>query len=316
MKKVLLIDSVHPVLKEDLENAGFLCIEGASLEIQEIEKIIPDFSGIIIRSRFFLSSKFLDKAAKLEFIGRVGSGMESIDVEHAEAKGIKCFNSPEGNRDAVAEHAMGMLLSLMNNMRLADKQVREGKWLREENRGEEIGGKTIAIIGYGNIGSAFAERLKNFDAKVIAYDKYKTGFSGSLASEVSLEEVFIQADILSLHVPLTEETRYMFDEEYILKFKKKIWLINTSRGPVVKTDDLVKYLEIGKIKGCALDVVEYEESSFEMLNSKNLPDAWKYLIASDRVILTPHIAGWTQESKIKLAKVLAKKITDFYAQKH
>lgn len=311
-KKILIIDSVHPCLKKELEKAGFFCNDGTSLLKQEIEKVIHDYTGIIIRSKIFIDNSFIDKAVKLEFIGRVGSGMENIDVAYAEEKGIKCFNSPEGNRDALGEHVLGMLLSLMNNMRRADMQVREGKWLREENRGEEIKGKTIGIIGYGNMGSAFAQRLRGFEANVLAYDKYKIKFSDQYVKEVTIEEIFEKTDILSLHVPHTEETHYMVDENFIKKFKNNFWLINTSRGPVVKTRDLVKYLKNKKIKGCALDVIEYEETSFEMLSNDNLPVPWKYLIASDKVILTPHIAGWTQESKIKLAKVLTEKIMNRY----
>lgn len=312
MKKVLIVDAVHPCLKEKLEKAGFTCVDGTAFSKQKIEKNIHEYSGIIIRSRIFIDPSFIDKAKKLEFIGRGGSGMESIDVAYAEKKKIKCFNSPEGNRDAVGEHALGMLLSIMNNMSRADKQVRSGKWMREENRGEEIGEKTIGIIGYGNTGSAFAKKLKGFDANVIAYDKYKKNYSDEYVKEVDLNDIFEKADILSFHVPLTDETCSMFDENFIKKFKKDFWLINTSRGPVVKTEDLVKYMKTGKIKGCAFDVIEYEETSFEMLKNRKLPDPWSYLIASDKAILTPHIAGWTQESKIKLATVLAEKIIKYF----
>jgi D-3-phosphoglycerate dehydrogenase / 2-oxoglutarate reductase len=311
-RKILIIDSVHPCLKDELGQAGFVCDEGSAMSEDEIGKIIHAYSGIIIRSRIQIDRTFIDKAVKLEFIGRVGSGMESIDVDYAKKKGIKCYNSPEGNRDALGEHAIGMLLSLMNNMQRADRQVRENKWLREENRGEEVKEKTIGLIGYGNMGSAFAQRLKGFEANVIAYDKYKRNFSDPYVTEVTLDEIFRKADILSLHVPLTEETKYMVDEKFIQKFKNNFWLINTSRGPVVKTEDLVRCMKKGKIKGCALDVIEYEETSFEMLKGKELPGPWKYLAASDKVILTPHIAGWTQESKVKLAKVLAEKIVKNY----
>ncbi|MFH0865243.1 MAG: NAD(P)-dependent oxidoreductase [Bacteroidota bacterium] len=312
IKKILIIDTVNPCLKEELEKEGFVCGDGTALSKQEIEKVIHEYTGIIIRSRIFIDNSFIDKAIKLEFIGRAGSGMDGIDVSYAEKKGIKCFNSPEGNRDALGEHALGMLLALMNNMLRADRQVREGKWMRDENRGEEIKGKTIGIIGYGNMGGAFAQRLKGFETNIIAYDKYKNNYSDEYVTEVSLEEIFERTDILSLHVPLAEETHYMVNENFIQKFKNNFWLINTSRGPVVKTDDLVKYLKNEKIKGCVLDVIEYEETSFEMLNSKTLPEPWKYLTTSYRVILTPHIAGWTKESKIKLAKILAEKIINSY----
>jgi D-3-phosphoglycerate dehydrogenase / 2-oxoglutarate reductase len=308
LKKILIIDTVNPCLKEDLENAGFICDDGTALPKKGIEDIIHEYMGIIIRSRIYIDAPLMDKAKNLEFIGRVGAGMESINVEYAEKKGIKCFNSPEGNRDALGEHALGMLLSLMNNIIRADHQIREGKWLREENRGEEIKGKTIGIIGYGNMGGAFAQRLKGFEANVIAYDKYKSNFSDEYVKEVRLDEIFEKTDVLSLHVPLTEETHYMIDKNIIGSFKKQFWLINTSRGPVVNTEDLVVYIRNGKIKGCALDVIEYEETSFEKLQTKEFPEPWKYIIGSEKVILTPHIAGWTKESKVKLAKVLSEKI--------
>ncbi|MGD0711939.1 MAG: NAD(P)-dependent oxidoreductase [Bacteroidales bacterium] len=309
--KILFIDSTHAVLRESLEEAGFVCDDGTKKNPDEITEMICNYSGVIIRSRINMDRQLIDKASNLKFIGRVGAGMESIDVAYAESKGIKCFNSPEGNRDAVGEHALGMLIALMNNFLRADRQVRNGEWKREENRGVEIKGKTIGIIGYGNMGSAFAKTLKGFEANVIAYDKYKFNYSDEFVKEVSLGEIFESSDILTLHVPLTDETHYMLNESFINKFKKNFWLINTSRGAVVNTNDLVAALKSGKVKGAALDVIEYEKTSFETLSGKELPDAWKYLINSDKVILTPHIAGWTEESKIKLAKVLAEKIIAF-----
>jgi D-3-phosphoglycerate dehydrogenase len=309
--KILFIDSTHPVLKESLEEAGFVCEDGTKKNHDEIAEMICNYSGVVIRSRINMDRQLIDKAINLKFIGRVGAGMESIDVAYAESKGIKCSNSPEGNRDAVGEHALGMLLAVMNNFLRADKQVRNGEWKREQNRGVEIKGKTIGIIGYGNMGSAFAKKLKGFEANVIAYDKYKSNYSDEFVKEVTLEEIFENIDILSLHVPLTDETHYMLNASFIKKFKKEFWLINTSRGAVVNTNDLVAALKSGKVKGAALDVIEYEETSFETLSGKELPDAWKYLIGSDNVILTPHIAGWTEEAKIKLAKVLAEKIIAF-----
>ena len=307
-KKILFIDTAHSCMNAMFEANGFLCDDGTKKTREEIISNIENYYGIIVRSRIIIDKIFIDKAVNLQFIGRVGAGMESIDVEYVANKGIKCFNSPEGNRDAVGEQAIGMLIALMNNFLRADKQVRAGEWKREENRGVEVKGKTIGIIGYGNMGSAFARKLKGFEANVIAYDKYKFNYSDEFVKEVSLEEIFENADILSLHVPLTEETRYMFNESFINNFKNDFWLINTSRGPVVNTNDLVSGLKTKKIKGAALDVVEYEETSFETLSTKELPEAWKYLISSDKVILSPHIAGWTEESKIKLAKVLAEKI--------
>jgi D-3-phosphoglycerate dehydrogenase len=310
-KKILFLDSTHPRLVEMLEQEGFVCETFFQIGKEEALSVIHEYAGVIIRSRIRIDKELIDNASNLKFIGRVGAGMESIDVAYAQSKGICCFNSPEGNRDAVGEHALGMLLALMNNFLRADKEVRIGEWKREENRGVEIKGKTIGIIGYGNMGSAFARKLRGFEADVIAYDKYKFNFSDEFVKEVSMEEIFESANILSLHVPLTEETHYLFEKEFVNKFKKKFWLINTSRGPVVKTDDLVSALKSEKIKGAALDVIEYEETSFETLDTKKFPEAWEYLLKSDKVILTPHIAGWTEESKIKLAEVLAEKIINY-----
>jgi D-3-phosphoglycerate dehydrogenase / 2-oxoglutarate reductase len=307
LKKILFIDTVHPLIKEGLTNHGFLCDLKNELTKDQLTKIAGDYFGIIIRSRIKLDKEFLSQATCLKFIGRVGAGMENIDVNYAECHGILCFNSPEGNRDAVGEHAMGMLLSIMNNINRADREVREGKWKREENRGTEIKGKTVGIIGYGNMGSAFAQRLKGFDARVISYDKYKVNYPDVNTVETSLEEIFSEADIVSVHVPLTEETKLMCNRNFFEQFRKEIWFINTSRGPVVNTADLADQVQLGKIKGAALDVLEYEDDSFENL-SGNYPDALRFLTSSDKIILTPHIAGWTIESNIKLATVLVDKI--------
>ncbi|MCG8411363.1 MAG: NAD(P)-binding domain-containing protein [Bacteroidales bacterium] len=307
--RVLFIDSTHPRLPEKLSNAGFICDYHTNLTIEEIKKNICNYDGVIIRSKLKLDKEIIDLAEKLKFIGRVGAGLENIDVEYAESKGIKCYNSPEGNRDAVGEQALGMLLCLFNNIIQANSEVRRGFWLREENRGLEIKGKTVGIIGYGNMGGAFAQRLKGFEANVIAYDKYKSGYSNEYVSEKSLDELFEQTDILSIHVPLTDETRFMINHEFINRFKKNIYIINTARGKVLKTDDLVTNLKSKKVLGAALDVLEYEKVSFENLHStQSLPDAFEYLINSDRVVLTPHIAGWTHESNIKLSEFLADKI--------
>jgi D-3-phosphoglycerate dehydrogenase / 2-oxoglutarate reductase len=314
MHKVLFIDSVHPLVMEGLTELGFECDFYPDYGRAEFLKVVDQYEGIIIRSKITIDKEVLDKALKLKFIGRVGAGMENIDVAYAGSLGVVCLNSPEGNRDAVGEHALGMLLSLLNNMNRADRQVRSGTWLREENRGCEIKGKTIGIIGYGNMGSAFAKRLKGFDADVISWDKYKTGYSDGNTRETTLEAIFEQADVLSLHVPLTEETTWMVDDAFLQQFKKNIWLINTARGKILRTADLVKNLISGKVSGAALDVLEYEDSSFETI-SGNLPPELIYLMDSDRVILTPHIAGWTKESNIKLATVLVEKIREVKSEK-
>jgi D-3-phosphoglycerate dehydrogenase len=307
LKKVLFIDSVHPLIASGLTAHGYACEFFSEAGRSELMKIAGGYFGIIIRSRVRLDEEFLLHANGLRFIGRVGAGMENIDVKFAEGRGILCFNSPEGNRDAVGEHTAGMLLSLMNNLNRADRQLRAGKWNREENRGTEIKGKTVGIIGYGNMGSAFAQRLKGFEAGVLSYDKYKTDYSDGNTRETTMEEIFRSADIVSIHVPLTEETRYLCDNAFFEKFEKPIWFINTSRGPVVNTADLAGMLRSGKITGAALDVLEYEDASFEQL-SGNYPEEFRFLLGTDRVILTPHIAGWTAESNIKLAKVLVDKI--------
>jgi D-3-phosphoglycerate dehydrogenase len=307
MQKILFIDPVHPLIGDELTRMGYQCdvVAGASREVYL--QIAGQYEGVIVRSGTAIDREFIGHAPLLKFIGRVGAGMEGIDMDFALSKGIACLNSPEGNRDAVAEHALGMLLSLMNNLHRADRQVRSGKWLREENRGCEILGKTVGIIGYGNMGGAFARRLSGFGAQVISYDKYKVNYADSYTREVTLDEIFNESDIVSLHVPLTPETRNMCDDAFIVRFSKSIWLINTSRGQVVQTSSLVKGLENNKILGAALDVLEYENTTFESLMPA-LPVHMEYLLASDRVILTPHIAGWTHESNIRLATVLVEKI--------
>ncbi|MCK4664425.1 MAG: hypothetical protein KAT68_16260 [Bacteroidales bacterium] len=305
---ILIIDSIHEKLVEELTFTGFNCSYRPEINKNEILKIIPDYDGLILRSKITIDKIFIDNAKKLKFIGRVGSGLDNIDVKYAEKKGIKCLNSPEGNRDAVGEHTVSLLLSLFNKICLSNCQVKSGQWKRETNRGIEIKNKTIGIIGYGNMGSAFAQRLRGFEANVIAYDKYKTNYSDQYVTESTLNTIFEKTDILSIHVPLTEETYYMVNNEFINSFKKDIYLINTSRGKVVKTDDLVSNLKSGKIEGAALDVLEYEDNSFENLHSGKFPEAYKILLESNNVIITPHIAGLTNESKIKLSEVLAKKI--------
>ena len=312
-KKVLFVDTAHPWLDEALTLLGFDCVWAEGNDRQGILKMLPGMDGAIIRSKMKFDREALDHADSLKFIGRVGAGMENIDIEYATSKGIACLSAPEGNRDAVGEHALGMLLALMNHLLRVDAEVRTGIWIREGNRGTEIGGKTVAIIGYGNMGSAFAEKLSGFGANVIAYDKFKTGFSDLIVKEASMEEVFEEADILSLHVPLTDETRGMINWSYLAGFKKPIYLINTARGQCVDTTALMNALDEGKVLGAALDVLEYEKLSFENLDKDALPETFKRLISSNKVILSPHIAGWSHESGYKMADVLVQKISALFA---
>ncbi|MCF8304474.1 MAG: hypothetical protein K9I94_14460 [Bacteroidales bacterium] len=311
-KKVIFIDSTHPHLPQALERLGFVCESFPGYSRGDYLQIIGNYSGIIVRSGIEIDRELLSLAGKLEFIGRVGAGMENIDREYAESIGVHCLNAPEGNRDAVAEQAMGMLLMLMNKLLKADSEVRKGVWLREENRGVELKDKVIGIIGFGNTGSEFARRLMGFGVKIFAYDKYKTGYAPEYVQESDMETIFREADILSLHVPLAEDTHYLVNSGYLARFSKPVYLINTSRGKVVKTDDLVEGLKNGKVLGAALDVLEYEGLTFENIEWKEVPTAFKYLVDSDRVVLSPHIAGWTVESKFKLAHTLVEKIKRIY----
>ena len=312
--KILFIDSVHPSLQKELEKAGFQCDLKYDLSKEQITDSIKDYQGVIIRSKIKLTKEIIDKAVQFQFIARVGSGMENIDVEYAESKGIKCLHAPEGNRDAVAEHAIGMLLALFNNIVKANHEVRKGEWTREGNRGVELAGKTVGILGYGNMGSAFAKRLEGFNVHVLAYDKYKKKYSDGHVKECTLTELFEQTDVLSIHIPLTEESLFMINDQFINSFKKNIYIINTARGKVLKTEDLVKSMKSGKITGACLDVLEYEDVSFEKLNSelKTQSSELGYLINSSKTILTPHIAGWTHESNKKMALILAEKIKELF----
>ncbi len=308
--KVLIIDTIHPVFNSLMTEAGTICDDGTQLTKEEIFSRINQYDGIVIRSRFAIDKSFLSVCDNLKFIARAGAGMENIDVSTATEKGIICINAPEGNRDAVGEHAIGMLLMLFNNLKLADAEVRQGIWKREENRGLELQEKTVGIIGFGNMGSAFAEKLKGFGVNILAYDKYITVDSSrySFVKQVSLENLFDETDILSLHVPLTFETNYLVNDAFLQRFKKSIYLINTARGKIVNTNALVNQLKTGKVTGACLDVLEYESISFEQLSKANLPQAFHYLIESEKVILSPHIAGWTHESNEKIPRVLAEKI--------
>jgi len=312
--KILHLDSNHPLLWKQLEEAGFQNGADFTSTKEEVEAKIQNYHGIIIRSRFKIDKTFLDKATQLQFIARVGAGLESIDVDYALEKNIHLVAAPEGNKNAVGEHTLAMLLSLMNKLNRADKLVREGQWIREGNRGYELEGKTIGIIGYGNMGKSFAKKLTGFDVEVICYDVLEN-VEDQYAKQVTLQELQQQADVLSLHLPWTPETDKMVHKRFIHSFVKPFWLINTSRGKNVVTQDLVEALKSGKILGAGLDVLEYEKLSFENLFLEDkMPEAFEYLIQADNVLLTPHIAGWTYESHEKLAQTIVNKIIAIYSK--
>ena len=305
--KILHLDSNHPLLLNQLNELGFTNDKDYTSSKDEIESKIDPYDGIVIRSRFTIDKQFLDKATNLKFIGRVGAGLENIDCDYATEKGVHLISAPEGNRNAVGEHALGMLLSLFNKLNKADNEIRNGKWLREENRGIELDGKTVGIIGYGNMGKSFAKKLKGFDVDVLCYD-IQSNVDDENCKQVSLEEIQENADVLSLHTPQTSLTTNMINTTFINQFKKPFWLLNTARGKSVVTKDLVEALQKGKILGAGLDVLEYEKASFENLFTTEMPKAFKYLIQSENVILSPHVAGWTVESNQKLAQTIVDKI--------
>ena len=313
--KILQLDHNHPILKEQLIKLGFEVEDDFTSTKTEIEDKIAHYEGIIIRSRFKIDKIFLEKATNLKFIGRVGAGLENIDQEFANTKEIHLIAAPEGNRNAVGEHTLGMILALFNKLKKADLEIRHGKWLRDDNRGIELEGKTIGIIGYGNMGKAFAKKLRGFDVEVICYD-ILDGVGDLNCKQVTIEEIKEKTDVLSIHTPENELSVKMINTHFINQFKKPFYLINTARGSAVETSDLVKALKTGKILGACLDVLEYEKSSFEnFFENKSLPDAFQYLIKSDKVLLSPHIAGWTVESHIKLAQTIADKIEALYFPK-
>ena len=308
--KILHIDSNHPLLIMQLNDLGFINHEDFTSTKETIETKINEYNGIVIRSRFSIDKKFLDAATNLKFIARVGAGLENIDCVYAKEKDVFLISAPEGNSNAVGEHTLGMLLSLFNKLNKADQEVRQGRWLREDNRGIELDGKTVGLIGYGNMGKAFAKKLRGFDVNVICYD-IKNNVGDENARQVSLSEFQDKADVLSLHTPQTPLTLNMINSTFINAFSKSFWLINTARGKSVVTKDLVTALESGKVLGAGLDVLEYEKASFENLfkrNEEEMPRAFRYLIAAENVILTPHVAGWTIESKEKLAQTIVNKI--------
>jgi D-3-phosphoglycerate dehydrogenase / 2-oxoglutarate reductase len=311
-KTILFIDSVHAACREELERAGFECIDYSSRSESETRERLRTVDGAVIRSRFKLTKEILQQCKNLKCVGRAGAGMENIDVAFAESIGICCVHAPEGNRDAVAEQAVGMLLMLLNNLLRANAEVRQGIWRREENRGVELMGKTVGIIGYGNMGAAFAQRLLGFGVKILAYDKYKKNFGTDTVRESKMDEVFRQSDIVSLHIPLTDETNALVNKDWLNSFHKPIVIINTARGKCLDTAALVDAMESGKVRGACLDVLEYESVSFETIHSKEIPAPLRYLFNSDKVVLSPHIAGWTHESNEKIARILAQRMIEVF----
>lgn len=302
--KILIVDDLHPVFRESAVALGYEVHDRPLITRTETLEIIADYTGIAVRTKFLIDKELMEAAASLKFIARAGAGLDNIDEAFAKQKNIRLLNAPEGNMDAVGEHAMGLLLNLMNNVRNADIEIRNGIWNREGNRGYELRGRTVGVIGYGFMGKSFAKKLSGFDVNVIAYDKYKTGFSDAYAKEVSMEEIVKQSDVLSLHVPLTKETRQMVDEEYLLHFRKPIFFINTARGEVVSTKAVLSAIRNNKITGAGLDVLEVEK--FPALGAQ---DWFNELKSSGKIILTPHVGGWTFESYRKISEVLAEKLS-------
>ena len=305
---VVFLDTVHPILQERLSALGWNCIDETSSTIEASKKSLAIAEGIVIRARFRLDASILQFAPQLKFIARSGAGMENIDQDYCEKRNIQLINAPEGNRNAVGEHALGMLLALLNKLHTADREVRNGIWDREGNRGLELDGLTVGIIGFGNNGSAFAKKLRGFDVQGLAYDKYKSDLGDEFVKVSTLTEVYEKADVVSFHIPQNEETLFFADDSFFNQFKKPFFLLNLSRGKIVKTSALVTALKTGKVRGAGLDVLEFEKSSFEQLFDQELTSDFRYLLKAKNVILSPHVGGWTEESYFKLSDVLANKI--------
>ena len=302
-KRLLIVDDLHPAFKQAAEEMGYQVSDEPLFTREQTLAVIKDFEGLAVRTKFQVDKDLIDAAPKLKFVARAGAGMDNVDEAYARSKGSVCINAPEGNADAVGEHALGMLLALMNKFRQADQQVRQGTWDRESNRGWELKGLTVGIIGYGHMGKSFAQKLQGLGVEVIAYDKYKTGFSDACAREVSMEEIVKYSDVLSLHIPLTRETKQLVDTEYLFHFRKPIFFLNTSRGEVVSTKAILKAIAEGKILGAGLDVLEVEK--FPALGQQ---DWYAELAQNEKVLLSPHVAGWTFESYRKISEVLASKL--------
>lgn len=301
--RILIVDDLHPVFKERALEMGYLVDDQPQITRLQTLQAIANYDGIAVRTKFKIDRELMEAAPNLKFIARAGAGLDNIDEACAKERNITLLNAPEGNMDAVGEHAVGLLLALMNNFRQADQQVRTGIWDREGNRGYELKGRTVGIIGYGFMGKSFARKLQGFGVNVIAYDKYKTGFSDEFAREVSMEEIVKHSDVLSLHIPLTSETRQMVTEEYLFHFKKPIFFINTARGEIVNTKAVLKAVKEKKIIGAGLDVLETEK--FPALGEQ---EWYSELSMCTSVILTPHVGGWTRESYRKISEVLADKL--------
>jgi D-3-phosphoglycerate dehydrogenase len=302
-KRILIVDDLHPIFREKAQSLGYIVDDYPLITREETLRIISDYTGIAVRTKFLIDKEILDAAINLKFVARAGAGLDNIDVAYANTKNIELLNAPEGNCDAVGEHTIGLLLTCANKFRNSDRQIRNGIWDREGNRGWELKGKTVGIIGYGFMGQSFARKLSGFEVKVIAYDKYKTGFSDQYATEVSMDEIVKQSDVLSLHIPLTAETRQLVNEEYLFHFRKPIFFLNTARGEITNTEALLKAIEKGKVMGAGLDVLEVEK--FPKLGEQSWYDA---LNACGNVLLTPHVAGWTFDSYRKISEVLADKL--------
>ncbi len=312
MKKVLIIDKPHPLLEERLERSGYQLDRQYEASRESLAERVSDCFGIVVRSRIRLDADFLSRARQLAFIARYGVGTEHIDLEYAANQNIRVFTSPEGSRDTVAEHTVGLLLMLMNHLGRADRQIRGGAWIREANRATELLNKTVGILGYGNMGQAFARRLQGFDVRTLAYDKYRTGYGDQWAEAVDLATLWLESDVLSIHIPYETGNHYFVDGRFLDRFAKPVFVVNTARGLVLHTADLLDRLQTGQVKGAALDVLEYEEGSFAKLALAELPQMFRDLLQLDNVVLAPHIAGWSHESKKRHAEVLANKIATVY----